>query len=45
MMEQEPFYEDTDVVHIPHDPTPTVDELALRAVVDELYRRFEWWGK
>lgn len=41
-MEDEPLYEETDVEHIPHDPVPTFEELAVMALVDELYRRLRF---
>lgn len=28
--------------HIPHDPEPTYEQLAIQGLVDELYRRLKY---
>jgi hypothetical protein len=42
MSEQEPMFEEPAEEHIPHDPTPTYEQLAIMALVDELYNRLRF---
>lgn len=41
-MESEPHYEEGGEMPIPHDPNPTEEQLAIWAIVDELYRRLKY---
>ncbi len=41
-MELEPMFEEPAEEHINHDPTPTYEQLAIMALVDELYERLKY---
>jgi hypothetical protein len=36
------MYEEPAEEHIPHDPVPTFEQMAVMALVDELYRRLRF---
>jgi hypothetical protein len=41
-METEPQFEEPAEEHINHDPIPTYEQLAIMALVDELYNRLRF---